>query len=219
MSSQFSLLNNAHFLSMLLQQNFDHSDQENIYCQTPTMYHVATFLKILSTLFRNNITLVFPSYTFEIKDILESIEKYKCTTLNALSKIIVNFLNFPFREKYNLSSLTRIASTGQLVTLNILKRVKDELAIKRFWIGYGMTEINYTTFEFLNLENNLIEKYDNTNIGTPGPFIEAKIINPQNGLIQPLNKEGELLIRGYNVTRGYFNQEDMTRKAIDSNAW
>lgn len=181
------------------------------------MYHLGTTITILNTLFNKNITIVFPSYKLDIIDMFQAIQKYKCNWLWALSKIFLNFLNHPMRIKFDLSSLETIGAGGQLVTDELMKRAKLELGVKYFKIGYGMTEIigisNYA-FDLTKLPENR----DNA-VGKLCPFVEAKIVNPENGQIQPLNKEGELHVRGYNVTKGYYNDPEMTKKVIDSNGW
>jgi long-subunit acyl-CoA synthetase (AMP-forming) len=50
-------------------------------------------------------------------------------------------------------------------------------------------------------------------------FVECKIVNPENGQIQPHNVEGELHLRSSMVTPGYWNDPENTKKSIDANRW
>ena len=44
-------------------------------------------------------------------------------------------------------------------------------------------------------------------------------MDPVTGKIQPLNTDGELLIRGFNVMKGYWDEPELTAKALDKNGW
>jgi long-chain acyl-CoA synthetase len=68
--------------------------------------------------------------------------------------------------------------------------------------GIGMTE--NTSFSHVN-------RYDNNRFGTvgqPGPGIEARIA-----------EDGEVLIRGGNVMKGYFKNDEATAETIDEDGW
>lgn len=68
--------------------------------------------------------------------------------------------------------------------------------------GIGMTE--NTSFSHVN-------RYDNNrfgSVGQPGPGIEARIA-----------EDGEVLIRGGNVMKGYFKDEEATAETIDEEGW
>ena len=51
------------------------------------------------------------------------------------------------------------------------------------------------------------------------PELEVKIVDPASGLERPPGAPGELCCRGYNVMKGYYNNPDATRQAIDADGW
>jgi fatty-acyl-CoA synthase/long-chain acyl-CoA synthetase len=55
--------------------------------------------------------------------------------------------------------------------------------------------------------------------GKAAPGIEVKIVDPLTGEEQPDNVPGEILVRGYCVTEGYYNAPEMTAQAIDAEQW
>uniref|UniRef100_A0A4W3GBX1 Medium-chain acyl-CoA ligase ACSF2, mitochondrial n=1 Tax=Callorhinchus milii TaxID=7868 RepID=A0A4W3GBX1_CALMI len=83
-------------------------------------------------------------------------------------------------------------------------------------IGYGMTENSPVTFQGFTLDE--ITRKTET-VGYIGSHIEAKIVDPQTQLIQPLQTSGELLVRGYCVMRGYWNDEKKTKECITPEGW
>lgn len=171
----------------------------------------------MSCLFRTS-KIVFPSLTINIEDMLRTIERYKCSSLAGLPKIVQNILDHPSRGNYNLTSLRIIRTGGMLVPVEFLNKIKKEKNITQCAITYGMTEINLTNTIFIDMINFLPENYKNS-IGLPGPFIEFKVVNQNTCNIQPIKVEGELHVRGYCVTPGYYNDEGATRKSMDKSGW
>jgi fatty-acyl-CoA synthase len=58
--------------------------------------------------------------------------------------------------------------------------------------------------------------------GTVGPVLpelEVKIVDPVTGEAREPGEPGELCCRGYNVMKGYYNNAEATRAAIDADGW
>ncbi|MFC9838732.1 class I adenylate-forming enzyme family protein [Rhodococcus sp. NPDC127530] len=55
--------------------------------------------------------------------------------------------------------------------------------------------------------------------GKPVPGIEIRIVDPFSCAEQPVGVPGEILIRGYCVTEGYYKDPEKTAEAIDSDGW
>jgi len=56
-------------------------------------------------------------------------------------------------------------------------------------------------------------------IGRVHPHLEIKIIDPSTGETLDRGQTGEFCTRGYSVMLGYWNDEEKTREAIDSDGW
>jgi acyl-CoA synthetase (AMP-forming)/AMP-acid ligase II len=57
--------------------------------------------------------------------------------------------------------------------------------------------------------------------GTSGraiPDVDVRIVSA-GGVERPRGEAGEVVVRGYNVMRGYFNDSDATDEAIDIDGW
>ncbi|MFC9550306.1 class I adenylate-forming enzyme family protein [Rhodococcus sp. NPDC056960] len=55
--------------------------------------------------------------------------------------------------------------------------------------------------------------------GKAVPGIEIRIVDPLSGAEQPVGVPGEILIRGYCVTEGYYKDPEKTAETIDSHGW
>lgn len=79
--------------------------------------------------------------------------------------------------------------------------------------GYGLTESS-PVVAARNAENNVL--------GTVGKMLsetEIKIVDLKSGETLPAGEKGVVKIRGPQVMKGYYKNEDATRKAIDARGW
>ncbi|HHX18169.1 MAG TPA: AMP-binding protein, partial [Clostridium sp.] len=56
-------------------------------------------------------------------------------------------------------------------------------------------------------------------VGRSLPFIEVKIVDPETNEDLPPNTQGELVIRGYSIMKGYYKMPEATANAIDEGGW
>jgi fatty-acyl-CoA synthase len=56
-------------------------------------------------------------------------------------------------------------------------------------------------------------------VGRVHPHVEIKVVDPATGAVVPRGVTGELCSRGYIVMRGYWNNEQATREAVDAARW
>lgn len=172
----------------------------------------------MSTLLSPNQTFVFPSFKLSPIDALESVVKYKCNLLVAFPKIALNILDLNRERKLDISRLVMMFCGGQNESAELIDRIKHETNCWMFGSGYGMTELGSLSGFKYSLRSYKQKHYKGC-IGQPSPFTECKIVDPETGQIQPLNTKGELHVRGYNVTRGYWNDPEITSKSLDSEGW
>ncbi len=82
-------------------------------------------------------------------------------------------------------------------------------------IAYGMTETSPVSMQ------TAVDDPLDRRVGTVGriqPHVEVKIVDAE-GRIVAAGETGEFLTRGYSVMLGYWDEEELTREAIDPGGW
>jgi len=75
--------------------------------------------------------------------------------------------------------------------------------------GYGLTEASPVTHA-----NPIWDRRKEGSIGLPWPDTECRIVDPETGEDVPVGEVGELLIRGPQVMKGYWNMPEATAETL-----
>jgi long-chain acyl-CoA synthetase len=148
---------------------------------------------------------------FEPAKAMEIIQRDKVTHFAAVPTMYVTMLHHPDREKYDLSSLRMCGSGGAPIAVDTLDTWRDEYGYQ-IREGYGLTETSPTA----TWSQDPVEP----RVGSCGKAIwgcQIKIVD-DNGNTLPPGKEGEVLIRGVNIMKGYYKQPEATAQVI-KNGW
>ncbi|MEJ2276263.1 MAG: long-chain fatty acid--CoA ligase [Candidatus Lokiarchaeota archaeon] len=144
-----------------------------------------------------------------VEEVLEAISKHKVTIFPGVPTLYNTIINYEGLEDYDLSSINKCLSGGGSLPRKVQDRFEQILGAK-LRDGYGLTEASPVTHvnPFTGLSKN-------GTIGLPLPNTEMKIINVETGeILQELNKEGELCIKGPQVMKGYYKREEETSGTI-----
>jgi acyl-CoA synthetase (AMP-forming)/AMP-acid ligase II len=162
----------------------------------------------------HGVTMV-PLAVFGTAAALAVIERERITVMNGPPTIYSAILDSPDRAKFDLGSL-RLAATGAAVVPEILvERARSELPFENFITAYGLTEC-YGTATMCRASDST-ETVARTN-GAPLPGVELRVVD-EAGLAVPAGIPGEVLIRGANLTLGYWEDPEATAAAIDAGGW
>lgn len=156
---------------------------------------------------------VFPHLLPDTPSLIKAVHDEKCTAIKGAPVIFIDMINHPDRKKYDLSSLEYMLIGASSVPKTLLMKIKKELNLKHVLIGYGMTE---TSAAGTLTRKDSDEKYAYETIGQPFPFVEVKIVDNEKRLL-PVNTDGEICIRGYNVMKEYYDEPEKTAETIDKN--
>jgi fatty-acyl-CoA synthase len=206
--SHHSILNNTIFVADYL--GFTEHDR---LCVTFPYYHCGGMG--LSTLFCvvKGATLVLPAPVFDAQATLETVEREHCTGLHGVPTMFIAELHHPDFDKFDLSTLRAGFMGGSPCPIEVIKQVQARMGMRDFVVGYGMTETSPVST--MTTVNDPLEKRAST-VGRPFPHVECKIVEPSTGKVVPRGVSGELLVRGYHVMLGYWNDSQATSAAIDA---
>lgn len=158
---------------------------------------------------------VLPHLVFDADAVMTRIENERVTVLPGPPTLYQSLLNSPRLREFDLSSL-RLAVTGASAIPPVLvERMRSELGFRDIHTGYGLTES--CGFATLTRTGDSAETVALSS-GCAMPGVELRCVDGHGQPVPP-NEPGEVLVRGYNVMCGYFNQPDATTKAIDADGW
>jgi acyl-CoA synthetase (AMP-forming)/AMP-acid ligase II len=152
----------------------------------------------------------FPVAVFDAGTVLEEIQRERITHVAGSPTIFWAVLDHPRRQEYDLSSL-RHARVGAASILPLLiHRMRDELGVDSVISGYGLTE-NHALVSLTRPSDS--PEVVATTVGRPLAGLEVRIVDDA-GQDRPLGEPGELLVRGFLLMSGYYDDEEVTAETI-----
>ncbi len=146
-----------------------------------------------------------------LSDVVGSIQKYKATFFPGVPAMYVAINNNPdvLAGKYDITSI-RACLSGSAPLLVETKTRFEELTGGKLVEGYGLTESHVVSHA-----NPIDGPNRSGSIGLPIPNIECRIVDPVEGETElPVGGIGELLLKGPNIMKGYWNMPQETEKTL-----
>ncbi|WCB92587.1 Long-chain-fatty-acid--CoA ligase [Baekduia alba] len=144
---------------------------------------------------------------FDPAKALEIIERDKVKVFEGVPTMYGAMLHQPDREKHDTSSLEICASGGAALPVELLRGF-DEAFHCKVLEGYGLSETSpVASFNHPDKERKP------GSIGTPIAGVEMKVVD-EDGKDLPTGDVGEIVIKGHNVMKGYWNKPEATAEAI-----
>ncbi len=143
---------------------------------------------------------------FDMDEILASIRENGVTRLYAVPTVFIRILNNPDSHRH-LRSVGYLFSAATSMPSEVVRQCKSALGLD-IHEAYGMTESSsLVTF-------NHMYRHKVGSVGTPAGIVEVKIAAATGKEAEP-GDEGEILIRGPNVMKGYYNRPEETAEALE----
>ena len=153
---------------------------------------------------------VIPHPVFDPATVLQRIAEERVTVLPGPPTLYQSLLNSADLENADISSL-RLAVTGAaVVPVELIRRMRDDLGFDTVLTAYGLTEATGTVT--MCRDGDDVETIANT-CGCAIPDTEVRVVDDAGNPL-PAGQPGEVVVRGYNVMRGYFHDDEQTREAI-----
>jgi acyl-CoA synthetase (AMP-forming)/AMP-acid ligase II len=159
-------------------------------------------------------TLV-PHPIFDVPSVMRRVAEERITMLPGPPAIFQTILNHPDLSAYDLSSL-RLSVTGAApITTQMIIAMRETLGFENVVTGYGLTEAHgIATMCRHDDDPETIAKTS----GRAIPGIEVRLID-DDGKEVGIGEPGEVLVRGYNIMKGYLDNPAATAEAIDDDGW
>ena len=143
----------------------------------------------------------------DLEDIITAMEQYNATLFYGVPTIFKYFLDLKRARRFNWKKLKYIFC-GADTLHEELRKDWMRLIGKEIREGYGLTETSAVT------HSNPPNKNKPGSFGVPLPSTSAAIADPQRNEFLPPGKEGELVVSGPQVMRGYWNKPEENAKSF-----
>jgi fatty-acyl-CoA synthase len=151
--------------------------------------------------------------SFDPKRCLDDIATYRVTTMFAVPAMLLFISQQPEFATADLSSLQTLACGGAPVPEPLMRRYAERgIQVNQ---GYGLTETSpFVTF--------LAPEWGMKKLGSAGKppmFSEVRLVDANGHDVGKSRMNGEVITRGPNVMKGYWNNPEATAAAIDGEGW
>ncbi len=154
---------------------------------------------------------------FEPDVVLGAMQKEKVSIFAGVPTMYWALLAYEDKEnQFDVDAISKCLKIGiagaSSLPLEIIKGIEEKYNIP-IMEGYGLSETcPVATFNHLHKERKP------GSVGTPIWGVEVKIFDKDNNEL-PEGEVGEIVIRGHNVMKGYYNKPEATAEAFQGTPW
>ncbi|MCV7290588.1 fatty acid--CoA ligase family protein [Mycolicibacterium wolinskyi] len=145
---------------------------------------------------------VLPVPVFDVDAVVELIAAERITMLPGPPTLYHSLL--AVADKAKLATLRAGVTGAADIPVELVRRIHEELPFQTLATGYGLTEAGTAT---LSRPGDSFEDIATT-VGTACDGVEVTVAD-----------DGEVLVRGYSVMQGYFDDPAATAEAVDGDGW
>jgi long-chain acyl-CoA synthetase len=189
----------------------DCKDGKEILLMAIPLFHVYGMVAGMCFAIRTAASMVMIPNPRDMKDVLDSIQKYKVTLYPGVPTMYNAINNHPdvIAKKYDLSTIKACIS-GSAPLMRETKERFELLTGGKLVEGYGLSEAPTASHC-----NPMYGKNPPGSIGLPLPDIDCRIISLDDEVTQlPPGEIGELVIKGPIVMKGYHNMPTETENTL-----
>ncbi len=146
------------------------------------------------------------TYPYETIDLLI---REKVTGFPIVPTILAILFKLKNLDKYDFSSLRYITNTAQALPPQYIKQLQSIFPGSRIYSMYGLTECKRVSY----LPPEELERRP-TSVGKAMPNCETYIVDEEGNKVEKAGEVGELVVRGANVMKGYWNLPEDTARVL-----
>lgn len=178
-----------------------------VYLHAAPIFHIADFPAMFAAPAFGAYQVTIPK--FSPQAFCETVERERVTHTVLVPTMINLLIQFLEANKYDLSSLEVLAYGGSAMAPELIHRTRQILPSLKLVQVYGLSETGFLTGlqDHEHTENRLLS------CGRPCPGIDVQVVD-ESGKQLEAGQNGELVGRGANVMRGYWNNPEETALAL-----
>jgi long-chain acyl-CoA synthetase len=178
-----------------------------VYLHAAPIFHIADFPFMFASPAFGARQVTIPK--FSPRSFCETVEGERVTHTVLVPTMINLLTQFPELKQYDLSSLEVLGYGGSPMAPELVRRTRELLPNLKLIQVYGLSETGFLTAlrDQEHTESRL------TSCGRPCPGIDVRVVDESGNEIEA-GRPGELVVRGANVMRSYWNNREETALAF-----
>jgi long-chain acyl-CoA synthetase len=178
-----------------------------IYLHAAPIFHIADFPSMFAAPAFGASQITIPK--FGAQTFCETVQREHVTHTVLVPTMINLLTQFSDARKYDLSSLQVLAYGGSPMAPELVHRTRELLPKVKLIQVYGLSETGFLT----GLQDQEHTEDKLMSCGRPCPGVDLQVTDLSGKQVEP-GQAGELVARGANVMRGYWNNPEETANAF-----
>ncbi|MEU4166443.1 fatty acid--CoA ligase family protein [Streptomyces sp. NPDC026665] len=156
-----------------------------------------------------------PQPVFDVDTVLANVAAERISVLPGPPTLHQSLLDHPARDTYDLSALRLVVTGAAVVPLRLVERLRAELGVDTVLTAYGLSEASGIVT--MCRRGDRPEVIASTS-GRAIPDTEVRVVDASGAPVAP-GTPGEVMVRGFNVMSGYFEDAAATAEALTPDGW
>ncbi len=189
------------------------SEKDRMCIPVPFFHCFGCVLGILAAV--THATSMLPVVTFDAEEVLKLVNNEKCTVLHGVPTMFIAELGVENRNKYDTKSLRTGIMAGSPCPVEVMNKVINDMHCAQITIAYGLTE-NSPVITMTSVDDDLVHR--TTTVGRALSPMKLKLLNLATEMDCNPGEQGEVIMSGECVMKGYYKMPEETEVAI-RNGW
>jgi len=182
-------------------------EEGSVHLHSAPLFHIADFPSMFGAPAFGACQVTIPKFSPE--SFCDTVQRERITHTVLVPTMINMLTQFPELKKYDLTSLRHLGYGGSPMAPELVHHTRRVFPDVKLVQVYGLSEAGFLT----GLLNHEHTEDKLTSCGRPCPGIDVRIVDPAGKEVET-GKTGELVARGANIMRGYWNNADETQAAF-----
>ncbi|MFD3379869.1 MULTISPECIES: fatty acid--CoA ligase family protein [unclassified Streptomyces] len=158
---------------------------------------------------------MIPQPVFNVDTVLANVASERISVLPGPPTLLQSLLDHPGRDAYDLSPLRLVVTGAAVVPLRLVERLREELGVGTVLTAYGLSEASGIV--------SMCRRGDEPGViastsGRAIPGTEVRVVDAAGVSVAP-GAQGEVLVRGFNVMGGYYEDDRATSEVLTPDGW